>query len=179
MINSKSKNSDEYKKEVLKNRAEILSRSLKDQENKIDTIEIVLFQLDKENFALETKYVKEIIPLREYTFLPCAPIFMYGITNVRRRILPIINIKIFFSLPDDPKAEKKLVIMENEEVAFALLIDGFSGIRRLSKNELQATLPTLTGIRQEFLEGIIADGTVILNGQKLLTSTHLVMDANI
>lgn len=175
----KSKNSPEVKRNILKQRAEILSKSIEDKDQRIDPIDILPFKLEQESFAIEIKYVKEIYPLKDYTSLPCAPDFVYGLTNVRRKILPIIDLKVLFSLPNDMNAEKKLLIMESEDVEFAILIDGFSPIRTLSKNELQPALPTLTGIRQDFLKGLIVDGTVILDGQKLFASSYLVIDASI
>ncbi len=178
-MNIQSKNSIEKKKKILKNRAEILSRSLETQDQKTNLIEIIPFKLGQENFSLETKYIKEVYPLKEYTFLPCAPAFLYGLTNVRRRIVPIIDLKVLFSLSNDENIKKKLLIMENEDVEIALLIDGFSEIRTLSKDELQTTLPTLIGVRQDFLKGLIVDGTVILDGQKLLSSSYLAIDASI
>lgn len=166
----------ENKKRILKERAQRLSRSFKEKDLKIEMIEVVPFTLGQEQFALETKYVKEIHPLKDYTFVPCAPNFLYGLTHVRRNILPIIDLKVFFSLPNDSSIKKKLLIIGNQEVEFAILTDDFSGIRNVSKDELQITLPTLTGIRQDFLKGLLVDGTVILDGEKLLTSPHLVID---
>lgn len=175
-MNQLSKNSPERIQQKLNERAEILSRSIKDENHKVDPIEIIPFKLNKEDFALETKYVKEIFPLKNYTFLPCAPAFVFGLTNIRRRILPIIDLKVFFSIPNTEDSEKNLLIMENNEAEFAILINGFNSLRTLSKEELQTALPTLTGIRREFLKGLIIDGTVILDGQKLLTSSYLAID---
>lgn len=171
--------SSENKKNILKERAECLSKIIEDKELKNETIELVPFQLDQENFALETKYVKEVYPLKDYTFVPCAPNFLYGLTNVRRKILPIIDLKVFFGLSNDRNTEKKLLILSNNEIEFAILTDGFSGIKIVQKDELQMTLPTLTGIRQDFLKGLLIDGTVILDGQKLLTSPHLVINETV
>lgn len=170
----------EAKQKILRERAKLLAKSIEHKNNhNHEPIEIIPFWLNKEKFALETKYVKEIYPLKNYTFLPCAPPFVYGLTNVRRRIMPIIDLKTFFSLPNDVKVEKKLLIIENAEVEFAILVDQFSNIRTLKKIEIQASLPTFTGIRLDFFKGIIIDGTVILDGQKLLTSHHLIIDTEI
>lgn len=168
---------ESVKEKVLKERAKSLSRIIGTTNNKVETIELISFFLGQENFALETKYIKEVYPLKEYTVVPCAPEFLFGLTNVRRRILPIIDLKGFFSLvSDNSEGEKKLVILSNNEVEFALLTEGFSGIRIVNVEELQPNLPTLTGIRQDFLKGLLIDGTVILDGQKLLTSSHLVIN---
>jgi purine-binding chemotaxis protein CheW len=170
----------EKKKNIFKKRAETLSRPVNSlEEQKKFLIEIIPFTLDREFFALETKFVKEIYPFKEYTILPCAPNFVYGLTNVRRRILPIIDLKVLFSIPNNhTKLDRKLLIMETEDIEIAILIDDFNGIRTVSKDDIQSSLPTFTGIRQDFLKGLLLDGTVILDGQKLLTSPYLAIDAS-
>jgi purine-binding chemotaxis protein CheW len=163
------------KQTILHERAKRLAMPIQSKEHPVASVEIIPFQLNQESFALETKYVKEIYPLKNHCFLPCAPDFVYGLTNVRRRILPIIDLKVFFSLPSNEGTEKKLLIIENEDREFAILIDSFSNVKKLKKTDIQKSLPTLTGIRQDFLKGLIVDGTVILDGEKLLTSPHLVI----
>lgn len=168
-------NPAEFNKSVLTKRAAQLTKVIEKGEIKGDYITILPFQLSLETFALETKYVKEVYPLKDVTRLPGAPLFLYGITSIRRKIFPIIDLKVFFSFKDKPNAKKSLLIIGNNESEFALLTDGFSAIRTVLNNEIQLSLPTLTGMKQEFLKGIISDGTVILDGQKLLTSPHLMI----
>lgn len=166
-------------KHILKERAKLLARPILRKSNNADVIEVIPFGLNEEKFAIETRYIREIYPLKNHTLLPCAPDFVYGLTNVRRRILPILDLKVFFSLPNSEEAVKKLLIIENTEMEFALLVDSFSNIKRVSKKEIQTVLPTFTGIRQEFLKGLTVDGTVILDGKKMLASPYLVINTGI
>lgn len=166
-------------KELLKKRAEKLSKITEIPNTSINKIEIIPFNLGFEQFALETKFVKEVSFLREYTSIPCAPPFLFGVTNIRRKILPIINLKYFFSIPSIENNEKKILIISHEDISFALLIDGFSASCVISLETLQTELPTLTGIRYDFLKGVTLDGIVILDGEKLVRSPHLIINENV
>jgi purine-binding chemotaxis protein CheW len=42
-------------------------------------------------------------------------------------------------------------------------------------SELQTSLPTLTGIREEYLKGIAKERTVILDAEKLLSDKSIVV----
>lgn len=168
---------EKNKKQILKNRAEKLAIPIEKLANTSDFMEVVVFSLADEKYAIETQYIEEVYPLKEYTVLPCVPPFIFGLTNVRRKIMLIINLKVLFSIPaSELDAEQKLVILGKHDASFALLTDGFTGIQNISKERMQSSLPTFTGIREDFLKGIMGDGTVVLDGQKLLKSKQLILN---
>lgn len=170
---------ENHLQKILRERAEKLAKPVEKQEIAEHFIEVLVFQLGQESYGIETKYISEVYPLKAYTPLPSAPAFVYGLANVRRKIVLIVDLKVLFSIPEENNSQKKLVILGNDENGFALLSDTFSEIRKIPKDNLQASLPTLTGIREEFLKGLTTDNVVILDGQKLLTSQVLVVDETI
>lgn len=161
---------------ILKKRAEILAKDLKSENQNENEIEALVFKLAQERYAIETKYINEVYPLKDYTPLPGVPAYIYGLTNVRRKILSILDLKPLFGLPSTGEKEKKIVILEGFDMEFALLIDGVEDVLRINPSHLQTSLPTLTGVRQEFLLGITSERIVILDGKKLLTSQHIIVD---
>ncbi len=57
---------------VLRARAERLARE--PEETKVeDCIEVVEFLLGGEQYGIETSYVREVYPIRDYTPVPCTP----------------------------------------------------------------------------------------------------------
>lgn len=165
--------------QILKSRAEKLAKPIERTEQISEFDEVLVFNLGEEKYAIETKYVTEVYPHKNYTILPCAPAFVFGLANVRRKILLIIDLKVLFSIPNEVGSQKKLVILRYDHKSFAILSDGFTSIRKIPKEGLQASLPTLTGIREDFLKGLLVDGTVILDGQRLLNSKHLIVDEKV
>ena len=47
------------------------------------------------------------------------------------------------------------------------------GLAEISKNDIQPSLPTLTGIRADYLKGVTGDGRVVLDDKKLLTDKKM------
>jgi purine-binding chemotaxis protein CheW len=165
------------KKAILKERAKILAAEEKiiaDQH-----IEIVEFILAYEKYGIETCFVREIYPLKELTRLPSTPQFLPGIINVRGQILSVIDIKKFFDLPEKGLTDlNKVIILQDEKMEFGILADSISVIRKVPENEIQPSLTTLTGIREQYLKGITRDRIVILDGEKLLSDKTIIADDN-
>lgn len=90
----------EKKIKILKHRARMLSRKPEYIKENQDTIEVVEFVLAYENYAIESVYIGEVYPLKEFVTIPCTPDFVVGIINVRGRIISIIDLKKFFDLPE-------------------------------------------------------------------------------
>jgi purine-binding chemotaxis protein CheW len=67
--------------EILKARACELARE--PRRDDAEHVEIVEFMLANERYGLESCYVREVYPLKDYTPLPCTPSFVLGLINVR------------------------------------------------------------------------------------------------
>jgi purine-binding chemotaxis protein CheW len=170
------------KKKILKARAKNLSQEPEEKETVEKYIEVVEFLLSYEKYAIESSYVREIYPLKELTGLPCTPPFILGIVNVHGQIISVIDIKKFFELPEKGLGDLNKVIILHSEVPalsrvegmeFGILADVILGVRRIPLTDIQPSLPTLTGIREEYLKGVTGEQVVILDAGKLLSDKKI------
>lgn len=164
---------------ILKMRAERLAKVLQKEDSVHDFMEVLVFKLAQEKYAIETIYVKEVYPYKDCTTLPSAPPFIFGLVNVRRKVLSIFDLKVFFDLPAEESQEKKLIILEHHDMELALLTDGVDGIRRIPFNDIQPSLPTLTGARQDFLKGVTPERIILIDAEKLLTSQQIIVNETV
>jgi len=56
---------------------------------------------------------------------------------------------------------------------FGLLADAVLGLRHIPLNDLQHSLPTLTGLRAELLKGVTSEGLVVLDAGRLLSDSRV------
>ncbi|MBI5589343.1 MAG: purine-binding chemotaxis protein CheW [Deltaproteobacteria bacterium] len=167
--------SPEDKKRILKARADLLAREPEDTADG-DAIEIVEFKLANEHYAMESRYVREIYPLKNYTPLPCTPPFVLGLLNIRGRIVSIVDIKKFFDMPEKGIGDlNKVIIIHDDRMEFGILADSILGVRNIAMREIQPSLPTLTGIREEYLKGITGEQMVVLDARKLLEDKKMIV----
>ncbi|MDO8776467.1 MAG: chemotaxis protein CheW [Burkholderiaceae bacterium] len=165
---------------ILEARALALAREPAPAESADDWIEVVEFILAHERYALASEYVREVYPLEELTPLPCTPAFVLGIVNLRGEILSVIDIKKFFDLPEKGLTDlNKVIVLESEDMVFGIVADAISGVRRILRADIQPSLPTLTGIREAYLQGVTAERVVILDAQKLLADEKLIVQEQV
>jgi purine-binding chemotaxis protein CheW len=165
----------EEKKLILKKRAEKLAVSLAEKSGG-EVLDVIVFRLGEERYAIESRYILEVYPLKELTPLPNLPPFVCGITNIRRRIVSVIDLKIFFDISKKEKNRlDKIIILANAFMEFAVLTDEVEGVSQIPKASIQTSLLTLTEMRQEFLKGLTTDQLIILDGEKLLNDKKLIV----
>ncbi|MDP4029210.1 MAG: chemotaxis protein CheW [Gallionella sp.] len=162
---------------VLEERARVLAREPARAESIDEWIEVVEFTLAHERYAVASEHVREVYPLEELTPLPCTPAFVLGIVNLRGEILSVIDIKKFFDLPEKGLTDlNKVIVLESDEMVFGIVADAISGVRRISRAGIQPSLPTLTGIREDYLQGVTAERVVVLDAGKLLNDEKLIVN---
>ncbi len=170
----------EEERKILKARARVLARGPLTQVTESDHCELVEFSLACETYGVEMTYVRETRPLLEITPVPCTPPFVLGLINVRGRIISVIDIKRFFDLPEKGLTNlNKVIIMHDGEKEFGILVDSVLGVRTIPLVELQPSLPTLSGVREEYLKGVTRDRTVVLDGKKLLGDSKIIVHEEI
>lgn len=161
---------------ILQERAQKLALEAVPEETADAGIEVIEFLLAHERYAVASKYVRGVDPLEDFTPLPCTPSFVLGIVNVRGEILSVIDLKKFFDLPGKGLTDlNKVIVLESENMVFGIVADFISGVRRILRAEIQPSLPTLTGIREDYLLGVTAERVVVLDAEKLLTDEKLIV----
>jgi purine-binding chemotaxis protein CheW len=162
---------------ILHERALALARPLTNgaiaQDNRLELLE---FRLASERYAVESRFVQEVHPLRDLTPLPGTPPFVPGIVNVRGQILPVYDLKKLFDLPAPGLTDLHRVLhVRGHDMELGLLADIIVSVRVIEAHRLQASLPTLTGIRADYLKGITDDRVVVLDLDRILSDPKIVV----
>jgi purine-binding chemotaxis protein CheW len=166
---------DDLQRQILKDRAALLARA-PETEQEQEWLEIVEFLLADERYAIESSCIGEVYPLKELTQLPCTPVFVLGIVNIRGKILSVLDLRRFFDLADKGLSDlNKVIVLRSDSMEFGILADLILAARRIPLNALQPSLPTLTAIRAEYLMGVTEDRLVVLDGRKLLADPGIVV----
>lgn len=172
--------SAEERRAALHARARALARAPEAPRAAGSSFEVMEFLLAYETYGIESSYIDEVYPLKELTPLPATPPFVLGIINVRGRILSVIDLKRFFDLPAKGLTDlNKVIVLRSPQMEFGVLADAILGVRRIPIGELQPSLPTLTGVREEYLKGVTAERVVILDAAKLLSDRRMIVQEQV
>ena len=162
---------------ILRERAVALARAPQAAAAADTMLELLEFRLARERYALETRHVQEVHPLRDLTPLPGTPPFLLGIVNVRGRILPVLDLKKFFDLPEQGLTDLHRIIRRARQRPGARPAGG-RGCRRAQRGRgelCSPRLPTLTGIRAEYLKGVTDERLVVLDLDRILADPKIIV----
>jgi purine-binding chemotaxis protein CheW len=162
--------------EILHTRAAQLALESIDDSHDEDRMEVVAFVLAGEIYGIESAFVREVTQLKNVTQLPSTPPFVFGITNVRGRLLSVINLKNLLHLPARGITDmNKILIVRTSDLEVGLLVDDVKGIQMICPETLQTSLATLTGVQSDYLRGVTQDQWVILDIQKILADPGIIV----
>jgi len=161
---------------ILRARAQVLARPPPLHHSASTSLEVIEFTLAHERYALETSCVSEVHSLKALTPLPGTPPFIAGIVNVRGRIIAVPDIRKFFDLPEAGITDvHQIILVSSGDMEFAILADRVIGARSIPKESIQSSLPTLTGVRGEYLRGVTAERLVILDAGRIAADPRIMV----
>lgn len=129
---------------------------IKPEEQQTAPIQLVVFRLDDEEFAVKIEEIREVIMFKTITPMPDAPKFLRGVTNVRGEIVLVIDLKEKFMFAHNQgKQAKHIIITKQEENLFGLLVDEVTEILRIHEEEIKEAPELLTKIHKDYVKGVV------------------------
>jgi purine-binding chemotaxis protein CheW len=125
--------------------------------------QLVVFGLDAQRYALPLASVERSVRAVEVAVLPNAPAVVLGVIDVAGRILPVMNLRRRFGLPERAisPAEHFLLAKANGRNV-ALVIDEAQGVIECPVAEVVRPTQIVPGLNQ--IQGVVklADGLVLI-----------------
>lgn len=131
----------------------------------------ITFNLDEQKFALHLSAVERIVLAVEVTPLPKAPGIVLGVVNIQGRVIPVVNIRKRFRLPErEMDLSDQFIIARTSMRTIALVVDAVDGVIEQSGLEVVAAREILP--EMDYVDAVakLNDGTVpILNLDRFLS----------
>ncbi len=127
--------------------------------------QFISFAVGDEEYGLELLRVKEVIRLREITWLPKAPVFVKGIINLRGDVIPIISLREKFGLPEtESTAATRVIVVEADGRLIGMVVDSASQVVRIPTDQIEPPPPMLGGSMQDLITAVgkLDDKLIIL-----------------
>ncbi len=86
-------------------------------------MQIVIFKLNDEQFAVETSKVQGISDIMEITKVPKAPIYIKGLINLRGTIISLLDINMILDMGISKENQNNIIILNMEEEQVAITVD--------------------------------------------------------
>lgn len=126
-----------------------------------EMFQVVVFELDNEEYALKITDLREIISVPEITPIPNTPEFIKGIFNLRGKIVVVVDLEKRFNLVrENSKQAKHIIILEVGGNNFGVTVDLVKEILRVPVSSVKPTPELIsTRIHADYLNGVIVMGT--------------------
>ena len=143
---------------IIKDLAQV-NADLQEQKERVETVDfkMITFSLAGKDYGVDIMNVKEIAKADKFTFVPNAASFVRGVYNLRGDIIPIIDLRTFFHLPVDRKAdgqENMLILRINEQV-YGTVVDKIDKVVGINRQVIQPPHPIFGDINIKYISGVV------------------------
>lgn len=107
----------ELKKQIRK------EKTVDEEDNR--RVQIVVFKLDEEEYALTIDQIKEVVPTPAIANVPQTPDYIKGVANIRGNLIAIIDLEEKFGLKHEDQEEIKrayTLVIESENINMGILV---------------------------------------------------------
>ena len=129
-----------------------------------DLMQLVVFRLDDQRYGLPLAVVERIVRAAELTPLPKAPAIVLGAVDVAGQVLPVLNVRQRFRLPDrDLSPAHQFLIAQTRQRPVVLVIDEAQGVIEAPEAEIVDAAEIAPCLEQ--ISGVVklTDGLVLIH----------------
>jgi purine-binding chemotaxis protein CheW len=144
----------------------------------IKTGKYLTFSLNKEEYGIGILKVKEIIGMMPITTVPRTPEFVKGVINLRGKVIPVMDLRLKFSMEAIPYSERTCIIVveiesQDSTVLIGIVVDAVSEVLNIKEEEIEETPAFGSKLDTEYILGMAKmDG-----GVKILLDIDKVLNA--
>ncbi len=144
----------------------------------------MLFKTAEEVYGIEIKYVTEIIELQRITEVPDMPNYVKGVINLRGRVIPVIDIRLRFSMEAREYDDRSCIIVVNiDETSIGFVVDTVAEVQDIPEGDIEPApnFKTKSG-KERYISGMGKVGDevkILLDVSKILYESDLETIKNI
>lgn len=126
--------------------------------------QLVVFELENENYGVDIKSVESIIKMQTITKMPQSPAFVEGVTNLRGKVLPVIDLRSRFDLPrHDISKENRIIVVSMNGIDVGMVVDSVSEVLTIQEADIDPIPNMVSTVDSSYLRGIVK-----LNGRLVI-----------
>jgi purine-binding chemotaxis protein CheW len=152
-------------------------------QNKEEKATYLTFKLDNETFALQVAHVREVLDLSNITRVPRTPGFMRGVINLRGSVVPVVDMRKKFNLPEaEDTVDTCIIVVEvnlNDDLTvIGALADSVQEVFELASDQIEPPPSLGTRLDTDFIKGMGKQGDqfiIVLDLDRVFSVDELTM----
>jgi purine-binding chemotaxis protein CheW len=138
----------------------------------------LVFELGHEEFGIRVLKVREIMGIQDITAVPQTPAHVKGVINLRGKVIPVVDLRLKFGLPEQEYAERTCIIVvqvrgEAGSMLMGIVVDGVAEVLNLAVADIEDTPDFGDGTATPYLLGMAkvkGKVKILLEIDRVLTS---------
>ncbi len=132
----------------------------------------LVFTIAGQDYAIEIRFVIEIVEIMPITSVPFLPDCMKGIINLRGTIIPIMDVRLRFGLEEQEYTEHTCIVVVNHgNLSLGMIVDAVQEVTTIGAEERMA--PPITGMEASnyYIKGVCSANEsirLLLDCEKLM-----------
>lgn len=135
------------------------------------------FHIAGEDYGIDIVYVTEIIGIQKITEVPDMPDYVKGVINLRGKVIPVMDVRLRFHLPERDYDERTcIVVVDIEGTAVGLVVDQVNEVADIPEKDVEPPPRSSKGATSRYLKGMGKVGNevrILLSVDKLLQEEEL------
>lgn len=121
----------------------------------MDTIQLVIFRLNGQEYGIDIFNVNEIVPYSKPTQIPNSPAYIEGVLNLRGHVIPVISLKKKFNLEDTGADDRTRIVVANTGGLVAgFVVDEASEVLTVEKDSIEPVSEIVSNISRKYISGV-------------------------
>ncbi len=122
----------------------------------VKEVQLVVFGLGREEFAVEVTQVREIMRMEEITRMPKSPPFVEGIINLRGQIIAVVDLAKRLRLEAGHRGDDaRIIVVEAEEIKVGMIVDSVSEVLRIGAGAVEPSPALAADASAAYLQGVV------------------------
>jgi purine-binding chemotaxis protein CheW len=139
-------------------------------------IEVLKFRLAYQEYAIEMKFIREVVLTGAITPVPGTPEYISGICAIRGEIISLVDLRALFSISGRGLTDlNRVIVVTDGTMTFGILADYITGIATIPAILPAEPIPVPSSGEVPYQLGVV-DGIVVLGGAALLADPRMLID---
>jgi purine-binding chemotaxis protein CheW len=145
---------------------------------KDELLQLVSFNIGREEFGIDILTVQEIIRMIQITTVPNSKPYVSGVINLRGRIIPVIDLRTRLGMQQrDSDNNTRIIVVSLRDTTIGFIVDSVSEVLRIPASVTEAPPSIVAGIKADYITSVakLEDRILILlDLEKIISEEEIV-----
>ncbi|QHT60717.1 chemotaxis protein CheW [Paenibacillus lycopersici] len=144
-----------------------------------EEMKVIVFGLADEEYGIEVDKVRTIERMMPITRVPKTLSFVKGVINLRGVVIPVIDLRGRFGLPEsEPTDGSRIIIVAVNDLEVGFIVDTANDVIDIDSDTIDTPPEVVGGIKAKYLRGVAKIGDdrllIMLNLSEVLNKSEII-----